>query len=45
MVCKDGSRFELDLEKVDDVGGLGIAKNDSVSCDIICKLLMPGSNR
>lgn len=40
MVQKDKSKFELDLEKVDEVGGLGITKNGSVSYDIICKLLM-----
>lgn len=39
MVQKDESKFELDLEKVSEVGGLGIAKNGSVSYDIICKLL------
>lgn len=40
MVPKGESKFKLDLEKVDEVGGLGIAKNGSVSYDIICKLVM-----
>lgn len=30
---KDGSRLELDLEKVGEIGGSGIAKNGNVSCD------------
>lgn len=30
---KDGSRLELDLEKVGEISGSGIAKNGNVSCD------------
>lgn len=39
MVQKDVSKVELALEKVGEVGGLGIARNGSVSYGIICKRL------
>lgn len=37
---KDGSRLELDFEKVGEIGELGIANNGNVNCDIIYKPLM-----